>query len=217
MGKPVRIDLKSQTNWIFNSITVRTSDRASRRVFARFAPWRTAVATQLYQCWQMIDNWLSSIGWTDHKTDRPTICNARNFLYFLGLFAKLRRANISFVMSLCPSVRPRGTTRLPLDGYSCNLVLDQYSETNVMHFLFSLLRIKGLYIFRALLAHPQEALHKRHLVYCGRVTSVDCYQDWSGADVGDTSFTPTLVAANWHNTHAIYQVSFVQRPLKMSK
>jgi hypothetical protein len=25
----------------------------------------------------------------------------------------------------------------------------QYSETNVMHFLFSLLRIKGLYMFRA--------------------------------------------------------------------
>jgi hypothetical protein len=41
----------------------------------------------------------------------------------------------------------------------------QCSETNVMHFLFNLLRIKGLYLFRALLAHPQEALNKRHLVY----------------------------------------------------
>jgi hypothetical protein len=28
-----------------------------------------------------------------------------------------------------------------------------------MHFLFSLLRIKSLYMFRALLAHPQEVLH----------------------------------------------------------
>jgi hypothetical protein len=28
-----------------------------------------------------------------------------------------------------------------------------------MHFLFSLLRIKGLYMFRALLAHLQEVLH----------------------------------------------------------
>jgi hypothetical protein len=28
-----------------------------------------------------------------------------------------------------------------------------------MPFLFSLLRIKGLYMFRALLAHPQEVLH----------------------------------------------------------
>jgi hypothetical protein len=43
-----------------------------------------------------------------------------------------------------------------------------------MHFLFSLLRIKGLYMFRALLAHPQEALHKCHFVYCVRVMSVDC-------------------------------------------
>jgi hypothetical protein len=40
-----------------------------------------------------------------------------------------------------------------------------------MHFLFNLLRIKGLYKFRALLAHPQEALQQRHLVYCVRVMS----------------------------------------------
>jgi hypothetical protein len=39
-----------------------------------------------------------------------------------------------------------------------------------MDFLF-ILRIKGFYMFRALLAHPQEALHKRHLVYCVRVMS----------------------------------------------
>jgi hypothetical protein len=29
-------------------------------------------------------------------------------------------------------------------------------------------------MFRALLAHLQEALHKRHLVYCVRVMSVGC-------------------------------------------
>jgi hypothetical protein len=43
-----------------------------------------------------------------------------------------------------------------------------------MHFLFSLLKIKGLYMFRALLAHPQEALHKQHLVYCVCVMLVVC-------------------------------------------
>jgi hypothetical protein len=42
----------------------------------------------------------------------------------------------------------------------------QHKETNVMHFMFSLLRIRGLYMFRGLLAHRQEALHNRHLVYC---------------------------------------------------
>jgi hypothetical protein len=54
------------------------------------------------------------------------------------------------------------------------IVFNQFSETNVMHFLFNLLRIRGLYIFRALLAHPQEAFHKRHMVYCMRVMSVGC-------------------------------------------
>jgi hypothetical protein len=33
----------------------------------------------------------------------------------------------------------------------------------MMHFSFSLLGIMGLYMFRALLAHPQEVLHKWHL------------------------------------------------------
>jgi hypothetical protein len=35
-------------------------------------------------------------------------------------------------------------------------------------------------MFLALLAYPQEALHKRHLVHCVRVMSVGCYQGWSG-------------------------------------
>jgi hypothetical protein len=51
---------------------------------------------------------------------------------------------------------------------------EQYKEANVMHFSFNLLRIMGLYMFRALLAPPQEALHKRHLVYCVRIMSVGC-------------------------------------------
>jgi hypothetical protein len=58
-------------------------------------------------------------------------------------------------------------------GYS-RLGKHQYNETNVMHFSFNLLRIKGLYMFRALLAHPQEELHKLHLVYCVRIMSVGC-------------------------------------------
>jgi hypothetical protein len=34
----------------------------------------------------------------------------------------------------------------------------------MMQFLFILLRIKGIYMFQALLAHPQEVLYKRNLV-----------------------------------------------------
>jgi hypothetical protein len=40
-------------------------------------------------------------------------------------------------------------------------------------------------MFRALLTHPQEARNKQHFVYCVRVMSVGCYQDWSGTGVGD--------------------------------
>jgi hypothetical protein len=61
-----------------------------------------------------------------------------------------------------------------------DVLKEQYSETNVMHFLFNLLRIKGLYMFRALLDDLQEALHKRNLVYCLHVMPVGCYKDWSG-------------------------------------
>jgi hypothetical protein len=53
------------------------------------------------------------------------------------------------------------------------IIVYQYSETNVIHFLFNLLSINSLYMFPALLAQPQEALHKQHLVYCLRVMSVD--------------------------------------------
>jgi hypothetical protein len=35
----------------------------------------------------------------------------------------------------------------------------QYSETNVINLLFNLSRIKGLYMFHASPAHPQETLH----------------------------------------------------------
>jgi len=35
----------------------------------------------------------------------------------LDTFAELRKATISFVMSLCLSVRPYGTTSLWLDGF----------------------------------------------------------------------------------------------------
>jgi len=42
------------------------------------------------------------------------------FLTFLGTFTKLREASIRSVMSVCQFVRPHGTTRLPLDGFSWN-------------------------------------------------------------------------------------------------
>ena len=43
---------------------------------------------------------------------------------FLGAFRKLRKATLSFVKSVRLSLLPRGTTRLLLDGFSWNLILE---------------------------------------------------------------------------------------------
>jgi hypothetical protein len=54
-----------------------------------------------------------------------------------GAFAKLRKATISFVMppsvrlSVRPSVRPHGTSRLPPNGFSWNLIFREYFEKSV--------------------------------------------------------------------------------------
>ena len=42
--------------------------------------------------------------------------------YVLGAFAKLQKPTVIFVMSVCP----HGTSRLPLDGFSWNLVFDLF-------------------------------------------------------------------------------------------
>jgi hypothetical protein len=44
---------------------------------------------------------------------------------FLGAFAVLRKATISFVRS----VGPLGTTRFPLDGFSWNLIFEDFSKS----------------------------------------------------------------------------------------
>jgi hypothetical protein len=73
-------------------------------------------------------------------------------------------------------------------------VWNQHNETNVMHFSFNLLRIKGLYMFRTLPAQPQESLHRRHSVPCAYVCN--------------------CATTNWHYTHAIYQMPFLKRLLE---
>ena len=47
--------------------------------------------------------------------------NLKLVLAFVGAFAKLRKATVSYVMSVlskCLCSYPRGKTRLPLDGFS---------------------------------------------------------------------------------------------------
>jgi hypothetical protein len=78
-----------------------------------------------------------------------------------------------------------------------------------MYFSFNLLRIKDLYMFPALLAHPQEALRKQHLVYCVRIMSVGC--GTVVVKLQPCHSQPALYASN------IYIMPFVNRLLRMSK
>jgi len=48
----------------------------------------------------------------------------------LGAFTKVLKATMSIVMSVCPSIRPHGTTRLTLDRFSCNLIVFRKSVEN---------------------------------------------------------------------------------------
>jgi hypothetical protein len=68
-----------------------------------------------------------------------------------------------------------------------------------MRCLFNLLRIKGFYMFQALLAHPQEAVCKQHLVYCVRVMSVGCTKigvEHSNHDITRTQYTNCVYAVS---------------------
>ena len=59
------------------------------------------------------------------------------FIIFFGAFAEhLRKANISFVMSVCLSVRPHGTTLLLLVGFRdrlcCGFLLKSVDQIQVL-------------------------------------------------------------------------------------
>jgi hypothetical protein len=47
--------------------------------------------------------------------------------WLLRAFAKLQNETVSFVLSVCPSVRPRGTTRLPMKFF-INFVFEHFLE-----------------------------------------------------------------------------------------
>ena len=50
--------------------------------------------------------------------------NKEKSLFYLGAFANLRKATLSFVKSVCS----RGKTRLPQQGFSRNFIFDYFSE-----------------------------------------------------------------------------------------
>ena len=60
---------------------------------------------------------LKPSGYCGSALKDSTFCPHSTFMWFIGAFAEFRKATISFVMPVRPSVYPAVTTRLPLDGF----------------------------------------------------------------------------------------------------
>jgi len=87
-------------------------------------PLRKSPATNT---WHIFALGLTKWGWQECwslRIDR----SVRHFLSLSDLFAKLRKATISFVITAYPSVCPPGTSRRPLDGLSWNLIFEYISK-----------------------------------------------------------------------------------------
>ena len=84
----------------------------------------------------LVDEKESEIGIGTHSMQLLSCCtdfqsSIQNTALLLAAFAKLKRKRKSIgFMSVCPSVCPHGTTRLPLDGFSRNVILGYFSEKN---------------------------------------------------------------------------------------
>ena len=76
-------------------------------------------------------HWIAhcSVGWrrvASHDPSTPLLflfcCSFPSFFFVVGAFPKLR------ILASCPSVRPHGTSRLPLDGFWWNYVFKYSSK-----------------------------------------------------------------------------------------
>jgi hypothetical protein len=80
-----------------------------------------------------------------HPHIYPRLWPLRGDTSLLGAFVKLRKATISFVTSVCPSVCPHGTARLQLHRFSRDLIFEDFSKIfreNLKSY-YSLTRITG--------------------------------------------------------------------------
>jgi hypothetical protein len=57
-------------------------------------------------------------------------------VFLSGAFEKLRKTTISFVMSVLPSICPLEVTRLPLDGFSLNMIFNYFAKNCREKFTF---------------------------------------------------------------------------------
>ena len=72
--------------------------------------------------------WGYTIAWNNGDCDVTWLCKT----VFKGAFVKFRKVTMNFML-VRPSIYPHGTTRLPLDGFSWNLIFDYFWKHRRSH------------------------------------------------------------------------------------
>jgi hypothetical protein len=62
------------------------------------------------------------------NNSRPST-GERTIIVFSGSSKKFQKANSGFFISICPSVRPHGTTQFPLNGFPWNVIFNRLKLT----------------------------------------------------------------------------------------
>jgi hypothetical protein len=91
-----------------------------------------------------------------------------NEITFLGAFVKLRKA--SSRPSVCPSVRPHGTTRFPQEVFLWNFIFEYFFENLSWRFKFhqNLTRITGYFTWRLKCIYNHISLSSSYKEKCFR-------------------------------------------------
>ena len=87
-------------------------------VLSQLDPIRALLAKLIFYC----NGW--KLFWGQHPVQQEFHRKVCWDPHFLGACTELRKATVSFVAFLCPY----GTTRLPLDGFSWNLIFENFSK-----------------------------------------------------------------------------------------
>ena len=105
----------------------------------------------------------------------------------------MRKASTSFVMSVCPSALPHGKTRLPLDGFSWNLIFEYFSKICLENWISIKIWNNGCFTWRPVYTYDYISLNSS---YNDKCFGHNCRENQNTHFVFDNIFSPKKHAFN---------------------